>query len=181
MKLTSFEALRRKLSAVEPPPGELRRASVAVILKEPKAPSVLLIKRAERSGDPWSGQIAFPGGKAQAGDVFLRGTAVRETREEVGVDLERDADFLGYFLRFTTHTKTMDVFPTVFLLNTEPALTPNEEVSSCKWVKLASLTEERAASAHVELQVENREMPALLVDDYLIWGLTLRILLSLLR
>lgn len=181
MKLNSLEALRGRLSAVEPPPGKLRRASVAVILKEPRMPSVLLIKRAERAGDPWSGQIAFPGGKAQEGDGFLRETAARETREEVGVNLERDADFLGYFLRFTTHTRTIDVFPAVFLLKKELTLTPNEEVSSCRWVKLASLTEERAASTHVvEAQGEKREMPAVLVDGYLIWGLTFRIVSSLL-
>jgi len=181
MKMISLETLRMKLRAVEPSPGELRRASVAVILKEPQTPSVLLIKRAERAGDPWSGQTAFPGGKAQAGDVLLKGTAIRETREEVGVDLEMDADFLGYFLRFTTHTKTIEVFPAVFLLKSEPTLTLNEEVSSCRWVKLASLIEEKSISTHaVETQDGKRDVSALLVDGYLIWGLTLRILSSLL-
>lgn len=176
-----IQALSGRLNANEPSAGHLRRASVAVTLHGPESPRVLLIKRADRVGDPWSGQVAFPGGKAQEGDRTLKETAIRETREEVGIDLGQDADFLGYFTPFRTHTGTLDVFPVVFLLKKWVEVRPNEEVSSYKWVKLEKLRAEQAKSSHrVDAGGQTREMPALLVDGYVVWGLTHRIISSLL-
>ena len=171
----------RKLVTVEPPVGSLRRASVSIILKDRIEPSTLLIKRAERVGDPWSGQVAFPGGKSQEGDASLKGTAIRETREEVGLDLG-NAEFLGYFASFRTHTGTMDVVPSVFLLNGEAEVYVNDEVSSFRWVKIESLGSKRRASSYrIDVGGITREMPAMLVDDYVVWGLTHRIITSLLE
>ncbi|MGP8124560.1 MAG: NUDIX hydrolase [Nitrososphaerales archaeon] len=179
--METLQALKRKLIADEPSAGQLRRASVAVTLRDPEAPSVLLIKRADRAGDPWSGQIAFPGGKAQEGDKTLKETAVRETREEVGVNLGEDADFLGYFTPFRTHTGTLDVFPAVFLLKKDVEVHPNEEVSSYRWVRLEKLMAEQSRSTdRADAGGHIRETPALLVDGYAIWGLTHRIISSLL-
>jgi 8-oxo-dGTP pyrophosphatase MutT (NUDIX family) len=176
-----LQALKRKLNANEPSAGQLRRASVAVTLKDPESPGVLLIKRADKVGDPWSGQVAFPGGKAQEGDDTLKDTAVRETREEVGIDLGKDADFLGYFTPFRTHTGTLDVFPAVFLLKKDAEVRPNEEVSSYAWVKLRKLMAEQArTSTRVDAGGRTGEMPTLLVDGYAVWGLTHRIISSLL-
>ncbi|MGD0477750.1 MAG: CoA pyrophosphatase [Nitrososphaerales archaeon] len=176
-----LQALKEKLDANEPSAGQLRRASVAVALKDPESPSVLLIKRADREGDPWSGQVAFPGGKAQEGDSTLKDTAMRETREEVGIDLGQDAEFLGYFTPFRTHTGTLDVFPAVFLLEKEVEMHPNEEVSSYRWVKLGELMAGQARSSYrVDVSGRTREMPALLVGNYAVWGLTHRIISSLL-
>lgn len=169
------------MNANEPSAGQLRRASVAVILDDPESPSVLLIKRADRVGDPWSGQVAFPGGKAQEEDGTLKETAIRETREEVGIDLGRNADFLGYFTSFWTHTGTLDVFPAVFLLKKKVEVCPNQEVSSYQWVKLERLTAEQVRSSYrVDEGGQTREMPVLLVDGYVVWGLTHRIISSLL-
>ncbi|MGD0091015.1 MAG: CoA pyrophosphatase [Nitrososphaerales archaeon] len=176
-----IQALSGKLYATEPSAGQLRRASVAVTFDDPESPSVLLIKRADLVGDPWSGQVAFPGGKAQEGDGTLKETAIRETREEAGIDLGQDADFLGYFMPFRTHTGTLDVFPAVFLLKRKVEVRPNKEVSSYRWVKLENLTAEQAKSSHqVDANGQPREVPALLVDGYVIWGLTHRIISSLL-
>jgi len=174
-------ALSEKLNATEPSAGQLRRASVAVTLDDPESPSVLLIKRADRVGDPWSGQVAFPGGKAQEGDNTLRETAIRETREETDIDLGQDADFLGYFTPFKTHTGTLDVFPAVFLLKKKVDVHPNEEVSSYQWVKLEKLLAEQAKSSHrTDAGSQTGEMSALAVDGYAVWGLTHRIISSLL-
>src|SRR5579863_6444108 len=72
-------------------------AAVAVVVRDTEeGDEVLLIKRAERDGDPWSGHIALPGGRVQKQDESFKATAVRETREEVGVDLDANASFLGY-------------------------------------------------------------------------------------
>jgi 8-oxo-dGTP pyrophosphatase MutT (NUDIX family) len=176
-----IQALSRKLNADEPSAGQLRRASVAVILRDAESPSVLLIKRAYRADDPWSGQVAFPGGKAQEEDSTLKETAIRETREEVGIDLGQDADFLGYFTPFRTHTGTLDVLPAVFLSKKDVEVRPNEEVSSYQWVKLEKLTAQRVRSSYrIDAGGQTRMMPALLVDGYVVWGLTHRIISSLL-
>ena len=176
-----IQALSGRLNANEPSAGQLKRASVAVTLNGPESPSVLLIKRADRVGDPWSGQVAFPGGKAQDGDGTLKETAIRETREEVGIDLGQDADFLGYLTPFRTRTGTLDVFPAVFLLKKKVEVRSNEEVSSYRWVKLEKLTAEHVRSSYrVDVGGQTREIPALLVDGYVVWGLTHGIISSLL-
>lgn len=50
-------------------------------------PEVLFIKRAGRAGDRWSGHTALPGGKRDPQDADDVAAAIRETREEVGLDL----------------------------------------------------------------------------------------------
>src|SRR5689334_17901368 len=65
--------------AGERPP---RRAAVALVLRVVSGRlELLFVKRAEYAGDPWSGQVAFPGGRQEPVDETLWDTAVRETRE----------------------------------------------------------------------------------------------------
>src|SRR6186713_2279177 len=75
-----------------------RRAAVALVLAPSSAGeatlSLLLVRRSEREGDPWSGHMALPGGHAHPEDADLLHTARRETLEEVGVDLA-GAELLG--------------------------------------------------------------------------------------
>ena len=173
----AFAKIVRNLVPHEPPRKGFRFASVAVIVRDRKFPSVLLIRRAERVGDPWSGQVAFPGGKTQAGDKTAKGTAIRETMEEVGIDLGRYAEFLGYGGVATTHTGTMEVVPSVFELKESVEVKPNGEVASFRWVELEELSRPSATSTYDT----NRDgstvgMPAYVVGDYVVWGLTYRIL-----
>ncbi len=171
----------KKLVPHEPPQKGQRFAAVSVILRDTQFPSVLLIKRAERTGDPWSGQVAFPGGKMQSGDGTARDTAVRETMEEVGVDLGR-ADFVGYAPVATTHTGNMEVVPAVFVLREGVEIRPNEEVASYRWVDLEDLLAPKAQSSYkLSFGGKDAELPAFKVDDYVVWGLTHRILSSILR
>ena len=75
--------------------GNDRRAAVALILRDGAAGiELLFIRRAEHPMDPWSGQMAFPGGRAEPGDRDLEATAIRETLEEIGLDLG-EAERLG--------------------------------------------------------------------------------------
>jgi 8-oxo-dGTP pyrophosphatase MutT (NUDIX family) len=173
--------IRRNIVADEPLPKGLRFAAVSMILRDPNSPSVLLIERARRADDPWSGQIAFPGGKMQDGDGTARDTAIRETKEEVGIDLEATADFLGYGEVSTTHTGTMDVVPSVFALNRQVEVRANEEVASFRWIALEELLAPAARSSHqFGYKGNSVEMPAFAVGRYVVWGLTYRILSTLL-
>ena len=72
-----------------------REAAVAAILRPGDHTEALFILRASREGDPWSGQMAFPGGHKDPEDISIRHTAERETWEEIGLDLSRHARHLG--------------------------------------------------------------------------------------
>ena len=172
----------RSLVPHEPPSKGLRFAAVSMIVRDTKFPSILLIERAKRSGDPWSGQIAFPGGKMQAEDKTARDTAIRETMEEVGIDLGKTAEFMGYGEVTRTHTGTMEVVPSVFVLKEGVEVRPNEEVASFRWVDLDDLLTPRVKSTY-ELSRDGGtiSMPAYAIGDYVIWGLTYRILSSMLE
>lgn len=171
----------KKLVPQEPQSKGLRFAAVSIVVRDGQSPSVLLIRRAERSDDPWSGQVAFPGGKMQSSDKTVRDTAIRETLEEVGIDLGEVAEFLGYAPVTATHTGTMDVVPSVFILKEGVEIRPNEEVASYRWVDLEDLLAPKAQSTH-EFNYEGKsvELPAYAVGDYVVWGLTHRILSSVL-
>jgi 8-oxo-dGTP pyrophosphatase MutT (NUDIX family) len=175
-----FDSIRKKLGPNSAASTGLRLAAVAIIIRDKDSPSVLMIRRAEKKGDPWSGQVAFPGGKMQEGDASARATAVRETYEEVGIDLEKTADFLGYAEATVTHTGTMEVVPAAFLLRDEVAVKPNEEVASHRWIKLDQMLAPRSQSVY-RLSREGIElrMPAYSVEDYVVWGLTYRIVSTL--
>ena len=175
-----FDSISKKLGPNSAASTGLRLAAVAIIIRDKDSPSVLMIRRAERKGDPWSGQVAFPGGKMQEGDSSARSTAVRETYEEVGMDLEKTADFLGYAEATVTHTGTMEVVPAAFLLRDEVTVKPNEEVASYRWIKLDQMLAPRSQSVY-RLSRDGIElsMPAYLVEDYVVWGLTYRIVSTL--
>src|SRR5512147_1311947 len=85
---------RRAPRAIEAETG--RQAAVAILLAERDGDAhALLIQRAERPGDPWSGHMAFPGGHREPHEHDLFLTAARETFEEVGIDLHRQAEAIG--------------------------------------------------------------------------------------
>jgi 8-oxo-dGTP pyrophosphatase MutT (NUDIX family) len=181
LKAGAVPAIARTLEHAEPKIKSTRLAGVSVILDGEETPRTLLIKRAEREGDPWSGQIAFPGGKMNEGDESVLHAAIRETKEEVGLDLAGDAAFLGYLGSFRTHTGTMDVVPSVFLLKKKAEISPNEEVSDFKWVGLGSLLATGSRSTYrFQTSGTSVEMPAFVTGDYVIWGLTFRIIETLL-
>lgn len=176
------QSIAKKLKDKEPSPSLTKLASVAIIVRDGDNPETLLIRRAERGDDPWSGQIAFPGGKRMEGDLSLRDTAVREAKEEVGVDLSLSARFLGYFGSFRTHTGNMDVVPSVFLLKESVQLRLNDEVASYRWVPLSGIVDPATRTVHRPEGYETAAgMPAFSMGDYVVWGLTYRIVSALLE
>jgi 8-oxo-dGTP pyrophosphatase MutT (NUDIX family) len=173
-------ALRESGSPDEDP--TLVWAAVAIILT-PQPDSILLIRRADRSGDPWSGHMALPGGRREPGDPDLAGTAIRETAEEVGVELRRE-DLAGSLADVIPRTPVLPpvaVRPFVFLLPERPAMRLNAEVAQASWVPVDYLL--RPDTHHpVQLEVagQSRQVQAYQLENAIIWGMTERILTSFL-
>jgi 8-oxo-dGTP pyrophosphatase MutT (NUDIX family) len=176
-----------RAALVEPPaidPGDLRsQAAVAVLLRAgTDGPELLLIRRAERAGDVWSGHLALPGGRAEAQDATLEQTAIRETHEEVGIDLgaidgARPLGALPPVLpRHNPVPISVHPFAWAVPLGIEPRA--NEEVAAAMWVRLASLLDPDAA---VEHELAGRSFPGIAIGEHVLWGMTLRLLAPLLQ
>ena len=183
--ISRLTALRERLAAHRPrlAVGEdVVWAAVAVVLV-PGPDAVLLIRRAEHAGDPWSGHMALPGGRSEPGDPDLLATAIRETAEEVGLAL-RPEHLIGTLDDVAPRTPVLPpiaVRPFIFSLPDPPALRPNPEVASVRWVYLDHLLHpETYHSARLEIRRESREFPAYRLDDGVVWGMTERILSNLL-
>jgi len=151
-----------------------------VFRKGPKQEEVLLIKRSVRPGDPWSGDMAFPGGRVEAQDSSFMAAAIRETREEVGADLSANARFLGYMRPFQARRRSILVVPSVFLASGPVSTRANKEVSTIIWVPLDDLIREENRSTYVsELEGARRTFPSFTLQGHIVWGLTERILSAL--
>jgi 8-oxo-dGTP pyrophosphatase MutT (NUDIX family) len=181
--LITLAGVRGVLAGHHPQPadaGDARPAAVSLVLVDgPRGVEILLIKRAERSGDPWSGQIALPGGRQDPEDGDLLATAVRETREETGVDLTA-AERLGVLDDLVPRTVTLPpvlVRPFVFALPRRPVLTTNAEVQRAFWVAFARLAEPAVRSQiTLTLRDGERTFPAYRLGEDIVWGMTERIL-----
>ncbi len=183
--MPSVDLIRRRLSEHDPTLAERRdplafEAAVALILHETAdtGPEILFIERALREGDPWSGQMAFPGGRRDREDRDLERTAARETREEVGVVLGAPLGQLDEFEgRRGGRPQPLIVAPYVYALEERPAVVPNHEVSSTVWVPLRwILHPDSAVQYSLEREEYGGTFPAIHYERYTIWGLTYRIL-----
>jgi 8-oxo-dGTP pyrophosphatase MutT (NUDIX family) len=162
------------------------RAAVAIVLRDVEdGPQVLLIRRAERSGDPWSGHMAFPGGREDPGDQSLVATAIRETREELGLDLSTSGRLLGRLSDLPAVARGrrvgITIAPFVFELTNEVKLAYQpEEVAEAIWVPLDPLMHGRLLTTLEHDRDGQRTLsPAHDVDGRIVWGLTYRMLESL--
>jgi 8-oxo-dGTP pyrophosphatase MutT (NUDIX family) len=158
-------------------------AAVAVILT-PNPDSILLIRRAERAGDPWSGHMALPGGRRESGDEDLLATVIREMTEEVGIELSRDhlAGTLDDVVPRTPVLPPIAVRPYVFLPPARPVLVLSPEVASARWVPLADLLDPEAHHpVRLEVAGQSREVSAFELQDAIVWGMTERVLTDLLQ
>ena len=182
--------LRSALAAHQPievSEAGVRRAAVALIFRagEEGRPALLFIKRAEYPGDPWSGQVAFPGGREEQGDSSLADTALRETREETGIDLERDGRIIGTLDDLyprSVRLPRISVRPFVFALEHSEPLTLCSEVALAFWIPFGSLAtseawrEDTVFASGIQLNAR-----VFRHQNHVIWGMTERILAQLLR
>jgi len=145
---------------------------------------LLFIKRAEWEGDPWSGHVAFPGGRQEPDDATLEDTAVRETREELGVDVRRHGRILGTLDELHPRNPVLPpivVRPYVAVLDTDVVLAPSEEVALAFWVPLGALLHPATSTdATVVVHGVERTVSSYRFGDHTIWGLTERVLRQLL-
>ncbi len=159
-------------------------AAVAVILHDgADGLEALFIHRAVRAGDTWSGQIAFPGGRRDPGDADLLATAIRETGEEVGVDLS-SAERLGVLDDLYPRTPVLPpvvVRPFVFALTARPTVVVSSEVQDAFWVSFRALQAPGVASTVTvdHPGAPRRVFPAYTLGNHTIWGMSERILTPL--
>jgi 8-oxo-dGTP pyrophosphatase MutT (NUDIX family) len=181
----SIAAIARRLERHRPLRiGEepVARAGVALLLVgDGNDPEMLLIRRATRDGDPWSGHIAFPGGRRDPDDADPVATALRETREEVGIDVGTDGEVIGHLdeLRAVARHRPLDlvISPIVCALRRRVALSLDpREVESAVWVPLSFLLHPSARAVYRRtLDGVESQYPAFAYQGYTIWGLTHRI------
>ncbi len=155
-------------------------AAVALVFHQPPggAPELLFIERAKKEGDPWSGQMAFPGGRHDPGDSDISATASREAFEEVGVQLDRPFGRLDDFSGSRNpRVPPLVVSPFTYEARERPTLMPNEEVQSTVWIPVPwILHPDSSYDYRFERPEFSGTFPAVRFEGYTVWGLTYRIL-----
>jgi len=184
------EELARRLRELPAGPvlqESTRHAAVALVLRTTAGGAeVLLMRRAEREGDRWSGQIGLPGGHADPGDLDLHATALREAREEVGVDLATGARLLGALRPVQAKARgyllPMWITPFVFHATSELVPVPGPEAVEVFWFPIERARGGELAWTHRYLRDrEERILPAWCFEERVVWGLTYEILSGFLR
>lgn len=188
----------RRIAAVEaalasrpplraPVDAALARAAVALLLRvRREVVELLLIRRAERDGDPWSGHMAFPGGRRDPADADMAATAARETREEVGIDVERHGRLLGELDELAPRSARIPsivVSPFVWCVSESVEAEPNHEVQAAVWVSVDELLRPDAATEYLHELADGNTLtfPAFDARGYVVWGMTHRILTGFLE
>ncbi|MDA9282425.1 CoA pyrophosphatase [Pseudomonadales bacterium] len=183
LQLETIEArlANQTVTTQEIVPGQ-REAAVALVL-QPKVSGLraLFILRAKKEGDPWSGQMALPGGHRETIDTDLVETARRETHEEIGLDLNKAGRYLGSLAGIRANPRAgfdLVVTPQVFALEDKAVpLQPNEEVAEVLWGNLDEMISGRSLTdaSFPEFQREGT-FPGYQVGAQVVWGLTFRMI-----
>ncbi len=182
-----FDLRLQRHEAPESDDPPRRRAAVAAILRgEAGEREVLLMRRIEYPGDPWSGHVSLPGGTADPEDATLLETALRETREEVGLDLGRSARLLCRLRAFTAVAGStiplMDITPFVFRLEEDAEVVPGAEAEECFWLPLTRVLAGELDTEHRHPRHGvMRTHPAWRWGERVVWGMTYRMITDVLR
>ncbi len=183
------EALASYAADADDPPAldtETLEAAVSLVLRSNDRLELLLIKRARSERDPWSGHMALPGGRRDPVDGTILDTAVRETREETGVDLASDGVHLGRLDEVRPASVRLPrLVITPFVFGVRPdigARVASHEVDQVHWVTLEHLRAPKTqGSVDIPLPGGTRAFPCFHVVGEVVWGLTYRILTQFLE
>lgn len=197
-----LRALRERLlppelaEAVRADPGRLdeapdptldrMEAAVALVIRAREELDFLLIRRAVHERDPWSGQMALPGGRWETRDQGLLHTAMRETFEETGVDLLGRGVPIGRLADVepaSPHLPRMRIAPYVFVVPGQmDARVASRELDQVHWIPLDLLAApETASTTRIHFSGFSRTFPSYHVVGEHVWGLTHRILAGFLE
>ncbi len=166
--------IRKLITALRPINDEQQaNTAVTLILKSANNDfDVLLVRRIKNPRDPWSGHMALPGGKRDPEDADLKATAIRETFEETGINLQYSL-FLGVTSAFCTDSKpNLRVLPYIVVLNEEQEIKLcTSELETFIWVPVEKIVQSRGV-----IQNHRGEVPAFILDNAVVWGVTYRII-----
>lgn len=180
-----LELVRSALSNYQPRlvnrdawPGHTH-AAVALLLRQGRQGiEILFILRAEFSGDPWSGNIAFPGGHIEVDDKTARAAAERETFEEIGVDLS-SGEYLGRLDDVAGAHLPVIVSCFSYVIEESTTIIANHEINKTFWVPLTDLANPERQRMHcVMFRGEQLKRPAIDLlgpDRTVLWGITYRL------
>lgn len=165
--------------------GDPFEAGVLLAIRPRDELELLIIKRAEIEGDPWSGHMALPGGRRDTDDTDLLATALRETEEETGVAVPAEA-VLGRLDEVRPRSRRLVpliIAPFVAVVDPSTRAAPAPaEVDQVLWIPLGVLGSDEAVSEVViDLEDESRAFPSLTYNEHVIWGLTHRVLMQFLE
>ncbi len=165
------------------PPVDLRKqfndfACVSLILRRREDTlDLAFIRRAQNPNDPWSGHVAFPGGRAEKTDPHDFATATRETLEEVGWKLSEE-NLLGYLTDLQARSRggMLPFFlrPLVFLVTEEQPLDKFDplELEEVFWISIDHLSDIRNRTS-ISVPSRGDDLPGILFPNgSILWGLT---------
>jgi 8-oxo-dGTP pyrophosphatase MutT (NUDIX family) len=193
--------LRTRPGLPETDEGDPARAAVAIVLRttsqatamsnyqsavtshEVPSLELLLIQRAERTGDPWSGQVALPGGRRSPEDATLQDTAMRETLEETGLDLATHGLVLGTLDELRPRTPVLPpIIVTPFVAVAPPDLTLqiSDELADAFWTPWSTFADPaRVDESTVHVRGMSWKVSSYLLGERVVWGMTERMLRQL--
>ena len=160
-------------------------AEAAVAIIKTSTDDYLLLQRASNPQDPWSGHLSLPGGRREDEDDSLLATAIRECKEECGIQLSED-DLLEVRPQRLAGRYAGDpilVAPFLFELQSRQELHLDEsEIADAWWVEKAQLINDDRHFEQAMTADKEQLFPVVRIDESaILWGFTYEVLFELLR
>jgi len=170
--LTPKSLIEKLTKQLSPNPWSNAQAAVAILVKPIQNDlEFFLVKRAEVDDDPWSGDMAFPGGKKNLQDESLIDTAVREVLEETNIDL-KEITVIGFMEPvYSSVRRSLAVQPVVYIFDDYPDVKLNYELTKYLWAPFREIIRGKTHAT-----IKGWEGPVYKVQGETVWGLTFRML-----
>ena len=171
--------LRDRLRHYRPSPDRVD-AAVLVPVTDEATPHIILTRRASHMSSH-AGEVAFPGGKCDSTDASIIATALRESREEIGLP-EESVEVIGELDAFTSKVG-LRVQPIIGMVPSDLILLPNPgEIESIFRVPVEFFLTEKVSYTHRFRFMGNEvTVPSFNYGDYVIWGLTAFMIVDLIK